>query len=251
MPLTAVLLVLCLGLFVWLLRKDPADYRNFKLLIRTEDRQRRYRIWTIKSFLLFGLTTILCLALLGRLSALGSLPPEFLRLSNFLRDHGPSQSAISGFLIGVTSALIAGLFIGIFAARRKNKKQAEKPVPLGDIAAILPRNWAETAHTAVMSINAGFSEELYFRLLLPLLLASLIGKALPAFLIVAVIFGLAHFYQGVAGIIATTCIGLLLTAIYLYTGSIWVAVGLHAFIDLVGLVIRPSLSRVSSRSQPA
>ncbi len=252
MVLTAVLLASCLGLLAWFLRNDGADYRAFKALTRTQDRQRRFRVWTLKSFLLFGLTSLICLAVLGRLSALAALPPEFLRLSHFFRAHGPSQSFVTGFMIGACGAFVASLLIVIFAARRRaKKKQAAKPVTLGDIASLLPRNRAEMAHAALLSINAGFSEELYFRLLLPLLLASLIGHAVPAFLLAAVIFGLAHFYQGVAGVAATTIIGLFLAAIYLWSRDIWIAMSAHALLDIFGLVIRPSLERLAARPQPA
>ncbi len=251
MTLAAILLILVLAPFAWYLRKDPAEYRAFKALTDTQDRQRRFRLWTLKSFLLFGFTSLIALAILGRLSALVTLPPEFRPLSSFFLAHGPSQSGITGFVAGVALALVFGLFIGIFAARRKKKKQAPRPVTLGDIAPLVPRNWAEIAHGAVISLNAGFSEELYFRLLLPLLLAILFGHAVPAFVLAALLFGLAHFYQGPVGVIATTILGLFLTLVYLFTGSIWAAAAAHAFLDITGLVIRPSIARIFARRQTA
>lgn len=248
--LTAILLALCLIPLAWSLRKDSASYRAFKALTGTQDRQRRFLIWTIKSFLLFSGSTFICLALMGRLSAINSIPPEFLRLSSFFHSLGPSPSSTIGFLAGAGCALVAGLFVGIFL-RRKKKKQASKPVTLGDIAPMLPRNWAEIGCTTLMSINAGFSEELYFRLLLPLLLAILIGHAIPAFVLAALIFGVAHLYQGAVGVLATTIIGLFMTLIYLITGSIWAAMAAHAFVDLLALTIRPSLIRIFARKQAA
>jgi membrane protease YdiL (CAAX protease family) len=242
----AILLILSLIPALYVLRKDPAEYRAFKTLTRTQDRLRRFRIWTLKSFLLYGASTLVVLALLRRFSALVSLPREFQPLSSFFITHGPSSSGLQGFFAGVACALVAGLVLGIVLARRKNsrnknKGQAAKPVTLGDIAPLIPRNWAEVAHAALLSLNAGFSEELYFRLLLPLLLAILIGHAVPAFVLAALFFGFSHFYQGIVGILATTIIGLALTVVYLLSGSIWDAVALHALIDLFGLVIRPSL----------
>ncbi|MGC8519122.1 MAG: hypothetical protein ACP5P4_11445, partial [Steroidobacteraceae bacterium] len=143
MTVVAILLAVALIPFVWFLRKNPADYRAFKALTETRDRQRRFRIWTLKSFLLFGCSSIAALAILGRLAALISLPPQFQRLSHFFRAQGPSRSGVSGFFFGIGTALVFGLLVGILAARRK-KKQAPKPVVLGDISALLPRNWAET-----------------------------------------------------------------------------------------------------------
>ncbi len=114
---------------------------------------------------------------------------------------------------------------------------------LGDIAPLLPRNGAESAHAAVLSLNAGLSEELFFRLLLPLLLVLTLHNSGVAFIVAAIVFGLVHLYQGWVGVLVTTAMGLMLTALYLATRSIWVVVGVHALFDLFGLVLRPALAR--------
>lgn len=251
MLLAAILLLLCLLPTLYVLRKDPAEYRAFQALTRTQDRQRRFRIWTLKSFLLYGASSLAALAILRRLTALVALPAEFQRLSHFFISHGPSPSDLSGFFAGLACAVVGGLILTIFMARRKKKRQAVKPVTVGNIASLLPRNWGEVAHAALLSLNAGFSEELYFRLLLPLLLTILIGHAVPAFVLAALFFGLAHFYQGIVGILATTIVGLALTVVYLLSGSIWDAIALHAFIDLLGLVIRPSIGLLFGRRHAA
>jgi membrane protease YdiL (CAAX protease family) len=147
-------------------------------------------------------------------------------------------------LIGIAGA-VTGIVILAFLLPRLRRRRT-RPLLLGDIAPLLPRNGPETLWTAVLSINAGVGEELYFRLLLPLLLVSLGSGALAAFIIAGLIFGAMHLYQGAAGIAATTILGGALTAAYLLSGSLWFAVALHAFIDLVGLVIRPSLTRLAA-----
>jgi membrane protease YdiL (CAAX protease family) len=244
MALVATLLVLVLTPFALLIRKDRADYRAFKALTETADRQRRFRIWTIKSFFIFGCTSLIALSILGRLSALVTLPRQFHLLSAFFRAHGPTPSTTAGFFLGLAFALIAILFAGVLKARGRGKKRPVKIITVGDIAPLLPRNWAEIAHAAIMSLNAGFSEELYFRLLLPLLLATLIGHAIPAFVLATILFGLAHIYQGLIGVIATTVVGLVMVVIYMLTATIWAPIAAHAFMDLLGLVIRPSLMRI-------
>jgi membrane protease YdiL (CAAX protease family) len=114
----------------------------------------------------------------------------------------------------------------------------------------MPCNWPETAHTAVLSLNAGLGEELYFRLLLPLLLTAVIGNALAAFLIATLLFGAVHAYQGVVGVVATTVLGAVFTCIYLITGTIWIPVALHAALDLLSLVVRPTIARLLRSSRP-
>lgn len=250
MLLPAILLILCLGSVAWFMRGDLAEYRAFKLLTETADRQRRYRAWALKSFLLFTGSTLAALAILGRLGTLAALPPEFRPLFRDLNAHGSATSAFSGGLEGILlGALGGGLVAGLLLPRLR--KRRSKPVQVGDIAALLPRNGAETAWTALLSVNAGVGEELYFRLLLPLLLVSLCGNALAAFAIAGAIFGAVHFYQGIAGIVATTIVGGALAALYLWTGDLWIAVGAHALLDLVGLVIRPTLRRMTTRRSTA
>lgn len=249
MVLPALLLALCLGSLAWFLRTDLGDYRAFKLLTETADRQRRYRLWALKSFLLFGCTTIAALALLGRLHALVALPADFHPL--FQAMQLPAESAHSfnsGLLTGMLGALAGGLVVVLLLPRllKRRSQFAGKPLYAGDVAPLLPRNGAETVWGAVLSVNAGISEELYFRLLLPLLLASLGCSALAAFVIAGLIFGAVHFYQGIAGIVATTILGGAMAAVYLLSGDLWIAAATHAAIDLIGLVVRPSLSRLAA-----
>lgn len=49
-----------------------------------------------------------------------------------------------------------------------------------------------------------------------------------AVLVVAsVFFGLAHGYQGMAGVLGTTMLGAVLHLLYVGSGSLWVPTGLH------------------------
>jgi membrane protease YdiL (CAAX protease family) len=246
MPISPVLLALCLGALVWFVRNDRRDYRAFKLLTETEDRQKQYRAWLIKSVLLMTCTAVAALAILGRLRALAILPPEFRSLRDALHASGLSSGAVTeGLIAGALGAVAGGIILRFFAGRFFGRKA--KPVYAGDIAALIPRNSAETLWAALLSVNAGIGEEIYFRLLLPLLLMTLCHQALAAFAIACLIFGAVHLYQGVAGILATTVIGGFMAGLYLLSGKLWVPMAAHALLDLVGLVIRPTLQRMTAR----
>jgi membrane protease YdiL (CAAX protease family) len=252
MILPICLLILCLGSLVWFTRRDLADYRAFKRLTETRDRQRRFRVWVVKSFLLFFCGAVAALAILGRLHALVAMPVEFLQLSSAIQsrvDIHETSAFFSGFAVAAAGSFVAGILASVVMKRRG--KARAKTFQIGDVQALLPRNGREMLWTALLSVNAGLSEEVYFRLLLPLLLATIIGNALTAFAIAAVIFGLVHFYQGAAGVLATTLVGVLLTALYLWTGSIWIAAMVHALMDLMSLVVRPWLTRIASRQTEA
>jgi len=239
MPLLpAALLLACLAALAWLTWRDIADYAAFKLLTATADRQRRYRIWVLKSFLLFFVGGVVCLALLGRLGCLIHEPREFFFALPFAA-FGPEL--LGGIVAGVSTSVV----IAVILAQR-NARRAAAPM-LGDVAALLPRNGAETLWTGLMAVNAGVSEEVFFRLLLPLLLVLVFGNAVAAFAVAGIVFGLAHVYQGWVGVLATFVLGLLLTGLYLVTGSLLAPIVVHVLIDLVGLVIRPTAARLAAR----
>ena len=239
--LKLLLLVVCVAALWWFVRNDASEYAGFKGLTRSADRQRYYGRWVLKSFLTLSGTTLVCLLALRRLHAVLALPPEFIRLAARLGAHMPTTQLLDkGFLIGVAcGAAIAGILIGVLLARKLKTSHAA----LGDVEPLMPRNAAETGWTTLLSLNAGFSEELFFRLLLPLLLVGLLHHALAAFVIATLLFGLVHLYQGVAGVVMTTLLGVVLAGLYLWTGSLWITMAVHAGLDLFALVVRPTTMR--------
>ncbi len=246
--LPAILLVLLLAGLALFLKHDLEAYRRFKALADTRARQRQFRAWIAVTFVLFVGYTMLTLALLGRVDDLARMPVEFAPAAAVLAIDAPSVGDVGGFIGGMVGgaaiAVIAGVVLGM---RRKRRVQ---PRLLGDVEALLPRNPAELAYAAALSVNAGISEELLFRLALPLLFVLVTGNAWLAFAAAAIVFGLAHLYQGAVGVTATTIIGVLLTLVYLATGSLWLAVLLHIVIDLVGLVLRPVMSGAVRFAEP-
>ena len=243
MVLSAILLALCFAGLYWFLRNDLAEYAAFKKLTETADRQKRFRVWILRSFFLFFCGTLVCLAVLGRLQAPFVFPSEFQSLATRLHSWVPgaqthSTRDVVPFVIGAAGGVSIGVLLAVLLARRS------KSARVGDIEALMPRNRAETAWMALISLNAGLSEELFFRLLLPLLLTLIFRSALASFLIAAGIFGLVHLYQRLAGILGTTVLGLALTAVYLATGALWIAMIVHALLDLMGVVVRPNLERL-------
>ncbi len=241
----AILLVFSLIVLVCFVIHDAADYRALRLLTVTEDRQRRYRAWTATSFVLFFLYPLLGLALLHRLSDSIHFPPQFEIAKLALRSHLPIGEHAADFLMGFGGAVVVGILVGIFLSSRL--QHSRRPLMLESVEPLMPRNRAEITHTAALSLNAGLSEEVFFRLFLPLLFMELHFGWLTAFLLAALLFGLVHLYQGALGVVSTTILGLLFTAVYLISGNLWVAAGLHAALDLVQLVVRPGLRMLSAR----
>jgi membrane protease YdiL (CAAX protease family) len=57
-------------------------------------------------------------------------------------------------------------------------------------------------------------------------------------ILASILFGLAHAYQGLSGIILTATIGLIVSILYLYQKrSIWTNVVVHGMVDTVAVVL--------------
>jgi len=222
---------------VWFLKGNLLGYRRIRRLLDTASRQKTYGLWIAKAAIAFVLPAVIGLALLGRLDALVTVPPEFDALRTLLPSfEGDSRAELLGMIGG---SALGGLIIGAVLATRRNWRVLKT---IGNVGSLLPRNRPEIAHAAAMSIAAGISEELAFRLFLPLLVALVSGSAFVAFGVAVAAFGAMHVYQGRAGVVATTLVGALMAAVYLMTGELWLAMVLHALIDLNSLVLRPILT---------
>ena len=101
----------------------------------------------------------------------------------------------------------------------------------------------EVGAALALSAAAGIGEELFFRLTVPLLAASVFGSAVLGCALGWALFTLAHRYQGRGGMLAVSVVGAVLGWLYLATGQLWVVIVLHALVDANALVVRPWLER--------
>lgn len=218
------------------LRKDRREYQRFKRYRTTARRQAMYRKWLRESFTTFG-----GIAVAGLVLAADRVPAFLEQVDAWdwvlaSREWIAARpvvvvAIVAGALIGLAALTIAG----IVSARR----HPDELIALGDIRALLPRNRDELAWTAAMSINAGFVEELAFRLAIPAVLFGASGDAVLTVGVSVLLFGILHLYQGVVGVIGATLIGALMMALFVGTGSIVAPMLVHAAIDLRSLVLIP------------
>jgi uncharacterized protein len=118
--------------------------------------------------------------------------------------------------------------------------------------ALLPRTAGERRLFTVVGLTAGLCEEWLYRGFFLAVVSALAG-GLPTLLLVliaAAAFGLAHAYQGLAGVVTTGVLGGVLAALYLETGSLLLPVLLHAAIDLRVLLLPASVLPPLSRAVP-
>lgn len=102
---------------------------------------------------------------------------------------------------------------------------------------LVPGAWDVWAlFVGIAIVSAGFGEELSARGYALTMVARLIGAGQRAqwiaMAIVAIIFGLAHFYQGALGTAHAIWMGFALGAFYLTTRSLWMAIVGHAVYNI-------------------
>ena len=193
----------------------------------------------------FGLPALVGLMLLGRHIAFDSVPAAFLPLVFRLGALGLLVTP-EPLMIGMAGGTIVNMLFGLWRARTGRAQ-----IQIGDFPDVKPAARSDLLPAVLLSISAGVSEEAFFRLLVPLLIAVVSGSALLGFAVATLLFGAVHRYQGVRGVIATTLVGAVLGYVYLASGALWLAMLFHIVIDLNALVVRPVVSgawRVSSSS---
>lgn len=227
--LPSVLLAGLLAAFVLFLRGDARRVPGARRLPR-------FALIAAKAAVLFGLTSLAALVVAGELEALSRFPDALLPARTvavaLLGDALPLRRIAQAMAMGI----LAGGVVAALVERRGRR------FALGDYEAVLPRRPRELLWGAALSVNAGVSEELFFRLVVPLLAAQASGSAVAGCALGAVLFALAHRYQGWTGVAATLLTGVLLALVYLVTASLLAAIAVHVVIDLNALVLRPVLS---------
>jgi membrane protease YdiL (CAAX protease family) len=159
---------------------------------------------------------------------------------------GHGGAVATGFALGVCAVFVSqGL-----ALRRRVARGAELP-DRASMAPLLPFTTGERWVAGLVAVTAGVCEEVVFRGVLPATGVAVFGLTpLVAMALSLVAFGLAHAYRGLPGIAAALLLGLVFAALYAMTGSLLIAIAVHALIDINALLIVPT-ARPSTDSRAA
>lgn len=233
------------GYLVW---RDQTEYATFKTFSETANRQATLRKWVAESVVFYGILPLAILIAVGQFRALLEFPAFLLPLSDWLRssisaEGGFLNSMLSGMAMAVVPVLLIGhtLFtLGRVYVESKRQLQSRNPVlDVREVETLFPRNRDERFWTAALSISAGINEELSFRVVIPFILFVVTGSPVTAVVLATIWFGLAHLYQGWFGVVATFVLGSIFFFVYLVTQSIWLAMLIHAVLDLNDMAFAP------------
>ena len=157
----------------------------------------------------------------------------WLLLGNGLESMGlmPVVAGWQWVAIGVGVFAILAQVIYLASVSRNADALAKIKEQMGELSILAPQTRTEIRLFDMVSITAGVCEEILYRGLLLATLVSLVGTW-PAVAITSLIFGLGHAYQGISGIVKTGLIGLVLALLTVFSGSLFIAIVLHAVVDL-------------------
>lgn len=211
-------------IFVIAFLQPVAGYVSFMRLLRLVrgghrvDRRRLYVMTVASHFLLF-------FVVLANWNGADRPWP----LLGFDFRFGPS------FVIGAALVVVA---IGFLFAQVRAARAASPQVlralrrSLGTLKLIIPRSREELRRFDALSTTAGIVEETLWRGFMIWYLQQLMPLPAAA-LLSAVGFGIAHAYQGLANLPRITLVGGGFAALYLFTGSLWLPIILHAAVDML------------------
>jgi membrane protease YdiL (CAAX protease family) len=97
---------------------------------------------------------------------------------------------------------------------------------------LLPRTSLQWALWLALSLAAGVAEETAYRGVLVVLLASVTASFVAAVLLSAAAFAIAHYPQGAKSMGWVFALGLVMQAVVSATGTLYVAMGVHAVYDV-------------------
>lgn len=136
-------------------------------------------------------------------------------------------------MYGAAVGLIVALLTQALLIRNKPRLAAAAKKQMKKLEFFLPYTPRERAWFALVSVTAGICEETLYRGFLYHYFRDTWHWGLVLGVVASsVVFGLAHGYQGLTGILATGVIGGLMAVLYLGTGSLLVPMIFHAVLDL-------------------
>jgi len=152
-----------------------------------------------------------------------------IRLSDFGEKVGslPRTLIVSGLLLSIIALLV---IVSKRQIRKPSTEQLSKAV--GKVRRLIPVNGRERNLFVAVALTAGLCEEFLYRGWL----LGLIGYALTSLwaglLLSAILFGVAHAYQGRNGIVSTSVLGIVFGLMFIASGSLLPGQVLHIVIDL-------------------
>lgn len=137
-------------------------------------------------------------------------------------DLGPREIAVGA------AALLVLFGVGVVSWRLRSVEERRELW----VRHLLPRTPGQWALWLLVSVAAGISEETAYRGVMVVLLGSLTASFVIAALLSAVVFALVHYPQGGKSMVLVFATALVMQLLVSVTGTLYVAMGVHAAYDI-------------------
>ncbi len=194
----------------------------------TDDSPLTNELVIIREMILFLLTGILLiLVIYGEKLNLGSI--------GLYNKHWGKSLGLA-FIILISSIGLLALILGVFHLLGISYGEGGESNRYENVS---------LAVLTIMMIRAGVIEEICYRGYIMERLEKYTGNKIIYLYIPALIFGLVHYRQGVAGIIIATAIGLLLAFFYLKKRDLKANIIAHFLVDFIPNILIPLIAIIS------
>ena len=205
---------------------DFFEARRLRKACDSSDRLRYYRSILAAHWIL----TAGSIYVLGdhMLDAGGTLGNATRALTNPILRFSLLGLAVAGILLALAPSIYS------LWKPEKIRKAYQRALLKSDFNFLFPRTPIERRYFAVLCISAGVCEEIIFRSFLVVYFhsAPFYFAVFLALLASSVLFGINHGYQGASGVLKTGIFGFLFGLLFFTTGSLVLAMALHALTDL-------------------
>jgi uncharacterized protein len=161
---------------------------------------------------------------------LGGLSPDATRLRDLVGGRWSNMKAV------LLDIAIAAAFWIVWTAVAIGMNFVLGPSHTESLGFLNPRGVVEVTLWVMMSMTAGFCEELVYRGYLQKQFLALTGSAALAMLAQAVVFGVGHWYQGSKQVITITVLGLLFGILAHWRKSLRPGMISHAWSDVLNVI---------------
>jgi membrane protease YdiL (CAAX protease family) len=163
--------------------------------------------------------------------------------------HGLPWLPRNGAAFGVAVLLLAAVGVGALRMQRVLASSRRRPRferAVRRFSALIPRTPDERRLWVAVSWTAGITEELVYRAFAISWVAHIFGNdnSVAWLLIPAVLFGLAHLYQGPRNVVLTGIVGIAFALLAVSAGLL-LAMVVHALMDLRILLIPPEFAETA------
>ncbi len=140
--------------------------------------------------------------------------------------------------LGAAAAVALALSVQYLVVTRTAQGRARALAEVQRAAPFAPQTRREMVHFTGLSFTAGICEEILYRGFLIWYAVQFTGSGVAGLALAvaasAIVFGIAHLYQGPSGALRVAGLAVVFGGLYVWCESLWPVIVLHVYVDIAG-----------------